>query len=173
MLRRSSVNHLKLLQQQKTQRGKQMYPDPMESSIPNETLAMQTGGETCAEGRKELGETLSQQRWTAPAVHGVTWNKPLRNSYIEPLSWVWIQTALRLLIQVTLAKGSHGNSPFSWRNTLNPVWTAHHSPSSNSGSITFLDRFLNPLMLPVHWEMNLILATTETYIIIISTSLSF
>lgn len=40
-----------------------MYPDPLESSIPTETLAMQAGGESCAEGREELGgETLSQQR---------------------------------------------------------------------------------------------------------------
>lgn len=140
---------------------------------PTESLAMQTGEETCAEGREELGEILSQLRWTTPPVHGVTWNKPLRNSYIEPLSWVWIQTALRLLIPVTLAKGSHGNPPFSWRKSLNPVWTAHHSLPSNSASITLFGRFLNSLMLPVHWEMNLTWATTETYIIIISTSLHF
>lgn len=38
----------------------------------------------------------------------------------KQLCWVWIQTAIRLLIPVTLAKASHGNSPFSWRNSLKP-----------------------------------------------------
>lgn len=137
--------------------------DPMESST--NPLKAWPCKQSCAERREELAEILSQHRWTAPPVHGVTWNKPLRNSYIEPLSWGWIQTALRLLIPVTLAKGSHGNSPFSWRNSLNSVWTAHHSPSSHSGSITFFGRFLNSLMLDslIHWEMNLTSPTTETY----------
>lgn len=106
----SSVSHFKLLQWQRTTQHEK-HSDTTESYISpvkalknikghaNKWLDLYRGEE-----RRQKSETFSPRRWTVTSVHGVPWNKPLRNSYIQPLSWVTYPDSLKATYPSYLGK---------------------------------------------------------------------
>lgn len=133
----------------------------------NKWVDLYIGGE-----RRQNSKTFSQQRWTATAAHNIPWSKHLRNSYIQLLSCDMYLDSLKATYPSYL--GSHGNSPFSWRSLSSVLMhiTRFLQILATLQSM-FSKWFPISLTLPVGWEKNLTLATTESHVMVISTSLSF